>query len=372
MEFTNKFKSITAKLSLDPTAVDKYLAENLYSSKRISSSDDSTYPNFDPSSGVITKDKDWKDCDFKTQGRLLIAETDDILHFSTETKSNLDTYFTSPYMPGSDRVAVDQIKDLLESIFFRLCEYRDKIADDVIFAEKIMPIVDKINSCEFKCPPGGYSNLQAVDEVLNRVINPNANNLIYEAKSQIIRDFVASFLQQNPDFITTRYGVEPGSDPEDMIPMEIHYANEMIMEIQDEYGLTPVEDSSAIYPTDWFKQFLDQEMQTNGAESLYEILTSNIMSMMPAEESIDYSSNNYYGSIKALDEALALIQPDVQYDSSILLNDERNRYLPDYEEIVKVLVKQYLINPAHLLLEVNGKIRPQVTPCINRFVITAI
>jgi hypothetical protein len=72
------------------------------------------------------------------------------------------------------------------------------------------------------------------------------------------------------------------------------------------------------------------------------------MSMMPAEESIDYSSNNYYGSIKALDEALALIQPDVQYDSSILLNDERNRYLPDYEEIVKVLVKQYLINEGYV------------------------
>jgi len=93
-------------------------------------------------------------------------------------------YFMKPVMPGELRLTADSIKATAEQVYFKLKRAKEQGID-------IKTFNPYISTLEFKCGPGGLTNIQNLNNMLG---GGNFKDDLYNAKYEYIQNLAREFL----------------------------------------------------------------------------------------------------------------------------------------------------------------------------------
>ena len=209
MKTTNKLKTLGGDEGHD---IKKDFSK-LYEAQELYNSQNSGYPE-------KNNQAKWDTCPFNIQSQILIKK---LVEISGNQKfKELGAYLTKWTSEGATRNTNDAIKELAEHIYFQLLDAKSKGID----AEKTFSGL--INNSIFACNEGGYTNLQNLSMAID-----GGSKLIYNAKYEFVANATTEFLMQFWD----QAGYRPGN--------EVHYVNQFIASIKQEYNLSPPPDIHA-------------------------------------------------------------------------------------------------------------------------------
>ncbi len=234
----------------------------LYGSEIIYTSENSQYPQENTQA-------EWDACPFKLQSERLIEK---LVEISGNQKfRELNAYLTQWTSVGATRTTNDSIKELAEHIYFQLLDAKRKGID----VEKTFSGL--INNSAFICNEGGYTNLQNLSMAID-----GGSKLIYNAKYEFIVGATREFLRQ----FQGQAGYRPGN--------EVHYVNQLITSIKQEYNLSPPPDMYAnnqginqLIATGKYREYIDSLFSSKlAANGMLGIMVNKVALQLQDEDSI--------------------------------------------------------------------------------------
>lgn len=342
---TRVFKDIRRGGPVDGVEVNQYFSNEIYEGERVDSESDASYPIYDQD-GVWQGG--WDVSQFKIQGDIAV----ELLRRLTGTDAvlQLKRYFEAPVTPGLKRVGTDAVKGLIEVICFKLAKHKENLQGsnpsavevaNQLFDLSIEPIVSAINNAQFLCEGGACTNLNIILESVEKALHKGPEEYVYYAKVELIRSIANEVISNNQALLDDRY---PELSPKEQEGNIVHFVNELMMEVQDEYNIDVPRDDMAFLGNYEFSSFLNNKLSTlEGVNMLADFMAANVMSFMPKKERLSVEVN--YGEVaQEISDALVLIPTTKQVNLSNILNDEGNDYLPNYEKIVKLFALQSLLD----------------------------
>lgn len=258
MKTTDKLKTLGGGESHDikKDFSELYVVEELYTSQN------SLYPKENIQA-------EWNKCPFNLQSQILIEKL--VMISGNQKFRELNEYLTQWSSAGATRKTNDAIKQLAEHIYFQLLDAKRKGID----VEKTFS--ELINNSVFICNEGGYTNLQNLSMAID-----GGSKLIYNAKYEYIAGVTREFLRQFE------------SQPEYVIGNEVHYVNQLIDSIKQEYNLSPPPDMYAndqsinqVIATSKYREYIDSLFSSKvAANGILGIMVNKIALQLQEEDRI--------------------------------------------------------------------------------------